>query len=188
MKRMFLVWAAVFALAGCRRTDVRTFTAELPGATQADMPAIAKALLAFDGVSKPNQTEEMKKLFFDADRHNQEANHYYGIVMGCQNQISALMKRGLTQDSPDVRDLIRQAQDAQQRAISAQNQATSLSRKAQLLLQTLIETNSFDAAAHRLTVTYDSMKVAKKNLEMALAGIGFAANGVKPEEVPRKEK
>ena len=188
MKRMFLVWAVVFALAGCRRTDVRTFTVELPEATQANMPAIAKALLAFDGVSKPNQTEEMKKLFAAADRHNQEANHYYGVVMSCRDQIGALMKTGRTQESPEVRELIRQAQDAQQRAASAQNLAASLSRKAQAMLVALIETNTFDAASHSLTVTYDSMKVAKKNIEMALAGIGFAANGVKPEEVPRKEK
>ena len=48
----------------------------------------------------------------------------------------------------------------------------------------------FDAAAHRLTLKYDSMKVAKKNIEMAIAKAGFAANGVTPESVgaTRKKK
>ncbi len=41
----------------------------------------------------------------------------------------------------------------------------------------------FDAAARRLTLRYDSMQLAKKNIEMAIAGAGFTANGVTPASV-----
>ena len=41
----------------------------------------------------------------------------------------------------------------------------------------------FDAAKHQLTVRYDSMQLAKKNIEISLAQAGFTANGVTPESV-----
>lgn len=43
-----------------------------------------------------------------------------------------------------------------------------------------------DEAARTIKVKYDSMKVAKKNLEMAIALAGFEANGVTPESVGAK--
>ena len=43
-----------------------------------------------------------------------------------------------------------------------------------------------DESAHTIKVKYDSMKVAKKNLEMAIALAGFEANGVTPESVGAK--
>ena len=43
----------------------------------------------------------------------------------------------------------------------------------------------FDSANHRVTLRYDSMQTAKKNLEFAIAKAGFEANGVKPDQVPR---
>lgn len=43
-----------------------------------------------------------------------------------------------------------------------------------------------DESAHTVKVKYDSMKVAKKNLEMAIASAGFEANGVTPESVGAK--
>lgn len=46
----------------------------------------------------------------------------------------------------------------------------------------------FDAAAHRLTLRYDSMQLAKKNIEMAIAQAGFTANGVTPESIGAKRK
>ncbi len=45
----------------------------------------------------------------------------------------------------------------------------------------------FDAAKHQLTVKYDSMQLAKKNIELSLAGAGFTANGVTPESVGAKK-
>ena len=44
----------------------------------------------------------------------------------------------------------------------------------------------FDAAKHQLTVRYDSMQLAKKNIEISLAKAGFTANGVTPESVGAK--
>lgn len=190
MKRMFLVWAVVLALAGCRRTDVRDFAIEMPEATQADLPAIAEALLAFDGVRQPNQTEEMRKTFFESDRLGQEARYYQGVVQKLQAQVEGLMAHGRTVDSPDVREIVRQAQSAQRSGRDAQKRSEILSRNARDMLLKNLADECFDAAAHRLTLKYDSMKVAKKNIEMAIAKAGFTANGVTPESVgaARKKK
>lgn len=49
-------------------------------------------------------------------------------------------------------------------------------------------TIKFDAAKRRLTMKYDSMQIAKKNIEMAIAGAGFTANGVTPESIGKSSK
>ena len=45
----------------------------------------------------------------------------------------------------------------------------------------------FDQKAKKLTLRYDSMQLAKKNIEMAIAKAGFEANGVTPESVGTKK-
>ncbi len=45
----------------------------------------------------------------------------------------------------------------------------------------------FDATNHQLTIRYDSMQLAKKNIELSLAQAGFTANGVTPESVGAKK-
>ena len=52
---------------------------------------------------------------------------------------------------------------------------------------TLRDSIAFDFAAGEVKCRYDSMKVAKKNLEMELAAAGFVANGVTPESVGAKK-
>ena len=50
---------------------------------------------------------------------------------------------------------------------------------------------NFDPAAKTLTLRYDSMQLAKKNIEISIAKAGFAANGVTPESVgaqPKRKK
>ena len=42
---------------------------------------------------------------------------------------------------------------------------------------------AFDESARVLRLRYDSMKLAKKNIEMTIARLGFAANGVTPESI-----
>ena len=44
----------------------------------------------------------------------------------------------------------------------------------------------FDQQAKKLTLRYDSMQLAKKNIEMAIAKAGFEANGVTPASVGKK--
>ena len=46
----------------------------------------------------------------------------------------------------------------------------------------------FDAANHRVTMRYDSMQVAHKNIELAIAKAGWTANGATPESVGAKAK
>ena len=41
----------------------------------------------------------------------------------------------------------------------------------------------FDRQAKKLTLRYDSMQLAKKNIEMAIAKAGYEANGVTPASV-----
>ena len=45
----------------------------------------------------------------------------------------------------------------------------------------------FDPEIHCVKMRYDSMQIAKKNIEMAIAKAGFEANGVKPDQVPREK-
>lgn len=186
--RVLFVAAVILAWTGCRRADVRDFAIEMPEATQADVPAVVEALLAFDGVRQPNQTDEMKKMFFESDRLAQEARYYQGVVQKLQAQAEALVARGRTVDAPEVREIVRQAQSAQQSAREAQRRSAALYKNANDLLRKKLETECFDAAAHRLTLKYDSMKVAKKNIEMAIAKVGFTANGVTPESIGAKRK
>ncbi len=49
-------------------------------------------------------------------------------------------------------------------------------------------TIAFDAATRRLSLKYDSMQLAKKNIEMAIAAAGFTANGVTPESIGAKPR
>lgn len=104
MKTFLVACSLILALAGCRRTDVRSFAVDVPQATEADLPALKASLDRYAGVDK--------------------------------------------------------------------------------------STIKFDAAARRLTLRYDSMQIAKKNIEMAIAGAGFTANGVTPESIgamPKKK-
>ena len=41
----------------------------------------------------------------------------------------------------------------------------------------------FDFEGHAVSLRYDSMRVAKKNLEMAVAALGLMANGVTPQSL-----
>ena len=43
---------ALCAISGCRRSDVREFTVELPGLTEADKARVVEALAKYDGVKK----------------------------------------------------------------------------------------------------------------------------------------
>ncbi|MDE3275111.1 MAG: hypothetical protein PUJ80_03710 [Verrucomicrobiota bacterium] len=47
---------------------------------------------------------------------------------------------------------------------------------------------AFDAARRTLTLKYDSMQIAQKNIEMAIAAAGFTANGVTPESIGAKAR
>ena len=52
----------------------------------------------------------------------------------------------------------------------------------------LKDTLRFDDAKKELVLRYDSMQIAKKNIEMAIAACGLEANGVTPESVGAKRR
>ena len=51
-----------------------------------------------------------------------------------------------------------------------------------------MSTLEFDSANHCVKMQYDSMQIAKKNIEMAIAKVGYVANGVTPESIGAKSK
>ncbi len=51
-----------------------------------------------------------------------------------------------------------------------------------------MSTLAFDSANHCVKMRYDSMQIAKKNIEMAIAKAGYVANGVTPESIGAKTK
>jgi len=102
MKTLSIALLAACVLCGCRRTDVRDFTVEIPALTEANKAEIAAALAPYGGVIR--------------------------------------------------------------------------------------ESLAFDVAAHRLALKYDSMQLAKKNIEMAIAAAGYTANGVTPASIGKPAK
>ena len=52
----------------------------------------------------------------------------------------------------------------------------------------LKDTIKFDDDKKVLVLRYDSMQIAKKNIEMAIAACGLEANGVTPESVGAKRR
>jgi copper chaperone CopZ len=44
----------------------------------------------------------------------------------------------------------------------------------------------FDVKAHTVTLTYDSMVIAHKNIEIAIAEAGYEANGIQPVKAASK--
>lgn len=102
MRSILFALAALTLVAGCRRTDVRDFTIDVPGMSEADVPAVVAALAPYGGIER------------------------------------ASIK--------------------------------------------------FDAKTKKIDLRYDSMQIAKKNIEMAIAKIGFSANGVTPESIGAKSK
>ena len=48
-----------FSLLGCRRTDVREVTIEIPGLTSANQPTVISALSRYEGVDKSSYVWDM---------------------------------------------------------------------------------------------------------------------------------
>ena len=57
---LFLLFA-FFAVGGCRRSDVREFTVELPGLTAANKAQVVEALAKYDGVMKDSYAFDFEK-------------------------------------------------------------------------------------------------------------------------------
>ena len=57
---LFLL-SAFFAVGGCRRSDVREFTVELPDLTAANKAQVVEALAKYDGVMKDSYAFDFEK-------------------------------------------------------------------------------------------------------------------------------
>lgn len=61
-KSLFLLLAASFLLLpGCRREDIRTFTVEIPGLTEANKPKVVEALAKYAGIRKESYVWDLSK-------------------------------------------------------------------------------------------------------------------------------
>lgn len=57
----FFMLIAICAISGCRRSDVREFTVELPGLTEANKAQVVEALAKYDGVKKDSYVFDFGK-------------------------------------------------------------------------------------------------------------------------------
>ena len=57
----FFMLIAFCAISGCRRSDVREFTVELPGLTEANKALVVEALARYDGVKKDSYVFDFAK-------------------------------------------------------------------------------------------------------------------------------
>ena len=55
------ILVALCAVGGCRRSDVREFTVELPGLTAANKAQVVEALAKYDGVMKDSYAFDFEK-------------------------------------------------------------------------------------------------------------------------------
>lgn len=55
------VLVALCAVGGCRRSDVREFSVELPGLTEANKAQVVQALAKYDGVKKDSYVFDFEK-------------------------------------------------------------------------------------------------------------------------------
>ena len=58
---MLFALAAIGTLGGCRRTDVREFTVEIPGLTEAKKADVTAALAKYDGIKKDSYVWDLEK-------------------------------------------------------------------------------------------------------------------------------
>lgn len=70
-------------------------------------------------------------------------------------------------------------------SVPAMTQASETVIRQALAKYAGVEQNSyrFDHAAKKVFLRYDSMQIAKKNIEMAIAAAGLEANGVTPASI-----
>lgn len=61
LRSSLFVLIALFAISGCRRSDVREFTVELPGLTEANKALVVEALARYDGVKKDSYVFDFAK-------------------------------------------------------------------------------------------------------------------------------
>ena len=71
-------------------------------------------------------------------------------------------------------------------ALSQENEA-AVSGAIRVALAGCIGVDMSSVQFDSVTLRYDSMQTAKKNLEFAIAKAGYEANGVKPDQVPREK-
>ena len=57
----FFMLIALCAISGCRRSDVREFTVDIPGLTEANKPQVLAALAKYDGVKKDSYVFDFEK-------------------------------------------------------------------------------------------------------------------------------
>ena len=90
-----LVLTLLCAVSGCRRSDVREFTVELPGLTEANKAQVVEALAKYDGVKKDSYV-------FDFDKKTLTLR-YDSMKVARENVRQAIEAKGVKVVYPEVK-------------------------------------------------------------------------------------
>lgn len=83
-------------LAGCRREDIRTFTVEIPGLTEANKPKVAEALAKYAGIDKSSYQWDFEKKTLTLS--------YDSMQLAETNVRHAIAAKGISVTYPDKAD------------------------------------------------------------------------------------
>ena len=96
MKTIIIALSVVLlAAGGCRRTDVREFTVELPSLTEANKAEVVQALAKYDGVKKDSYVFDFAKKTLTL--------RYDSMKIARENVRQAIEAKGLKVVYPDVK-------------------------------------------------------------------------------------
>ena len=178
-KTMIAAALALFALAGCRQKDERDFVVKVPALGQAmaqeariqaeiaNCSGVNMGTFKFEpmhiSVNVRNDSDLTKKTVLDALRR-----------AGCSDIASSNIAVFVDQRSKTY-------------TLKAEYKTISGGLSACCGISS-VQFDTADPANQCVRLKYDSMQIAKKNIEMAIAKAGYTANGVTPESVGAKSK
>ena len=90
-----LLLALAFAVGGCRRSDVREFSVEIPGLAETNKDLVVQALSKYDGVKKDSYVWDFAKKTLTL--------RYDSMKIARENVRQAIEAKGLKVVYPDVK-------------------------------------------------------------------------------------
>ena len=179
MKKTMIATAfALFALAGCRLKDERDFVVEVPALSQAvaQEGRIKAEIASCSGVN-------MGTFRFEPMHISVEVKHDSDSI---KKTVLDALKRAGCGDIASSNIAVFFDQRAQTFTLKAEYGTISGGLSVDGISSFQFDTA--DPANQCVRLKYDSMKIAKKNIEMAIAQAGYTANGVTPESIGAKPK
>lgn len=89
------ILTALCAVGGCRRSDVREFTVEIPGLTEANKAQVVQALAKYDGIRKDSYVFDFEKKTLTL--------RYDSMKIARENVRQAIEAKGVKVTYPEVK-------------------------------------------------------------------------------------